>query len=281
MRRELLPAPKGSKAADMIQLTDDEFKRLVTYIQTNYGIDLRKKRLLIEARMYSVLVQKNVSTFSEYFEILKGSESERNTLLNKLTTNHTYFMREPRHFEFLKDNILPLHLRENREHSLRIWSAGCSTGEEAYTTVMLMKDFFREYPGWDNRILATDISTKVLDEAQHGVYTPESLRNLSESWKRLYFAKSGESYVLRGEILREVIFRQLNLMDDFHFQRPFDLIFCRNVMIYFGKEAKDSLIQKFYGLLKPGGYLFIGHSENIQRGAAGFQYVEPSIYRKG
>lgn len=265
----------------MIQLTDDEFNRLVTYIRQNYGIDLSKKRLLIEARMYSVLLQNNVSTFSEYFTILRGSESERITLLNKLTTNHTYFMREPRHFEFLRDVILPRQLQENREHSLRIWSAGCSTGEEAYTTVMLMKDFFRDHPGWDTRILATDISTKVLEEAQQGVYAPESLRNLSESWKRLYFTTSGETCVLRDEIRREVIFRRLNLMDDFHFQRPFDLIFCRNVMIYFSKEAKESLIRKFYDLLKPGGFLFIGHSENIQRDATNFRYIEPSIYQKG
>lgn len=265
----------------MIQLTDDEFNKLVTYIKATYGIDLSKKRLLIEARMYSVLLQKNVSTFSEYFKILESSEDERITLLNKLTTNHTYFMREPRHFEFLKDVILPRQLHENREHSLRIWSAGCSTGEEAYTAVMLMKDYFRDKPGWDTRILATDISTKVLDGAQHGAYTDESLKNLPESWKRLYFTKSGETYVLRDEILREVIFRRLNLMDDFHFQRPFDLIFCRNVMIYFTGEAKENLIRKFYNLLKPGGYLFIGHSENIQRGAAGFRYVEPSIYQKG
>ncbi|WBY64348.1 CheR family methyltransferase [Thermocaproicibacter melissae] len=265
----------------MIQLTDDEFSWLVTYIRNNYGIDLSKKRLLIEARMYSVLVKHDFTSFSQYFSYLKQNENELNTLLNKLTTNHTYFMREPRHFDFLREVILPQQLKENREHSLRIWSAGCSTGEEAYTAVMTMKDFFRQSPGWDTRILATDISTKVLAEAQQRVYSAEDLQNLPESWKRLYFTQSDDVFLLKDEIRREVIFRRLNLMEDFHFQRPFDLIFCRNVMIYFTKEAKDSLIRKFCNMLKPGGYLFIGHSENIQNEVPDLHYVEPSIYQKG
>jgi chemotaxis protein methyltransferase CheR len=265
----------------MIQLTDDEFSWLVTYIRNNYGIDLSKKRLLIEARMYSVLVNNNFTSFSQYFSLMKKDENELNTLLNKLTTNHTYFMRESRHFDFLREVILPRQLKENREHSLRIWSAGCSTGEEAYTAVMTMKDFFWETPGWDTRILATDISTRVLAEAQHRVYSAEDLQNVPERWRRLYFTPCDDAFVLKEEIRREVIFRKLNLMEDFHFQRPFDLIFCRNVMIYFSKDAKDNLIRRFCQMLKPGGYLFIGHSENIQNEVPGLHYVEPSIYQKG
>lgn len=264
----------------MIQLTDQEFNGLVQFIRMHYGIDLSKKRLLIEARMYSVLYEKHLSSFSQYFDILKHDSSELNTLLNKLTTNHTYFMREPSHFQFLKSVILPEQQRENREHNLRIWSAGCSSGEEAYTAVMVMKDYFRVSPGWDYRILATDISTKALASAQAGIYTEESLKDLPLQWKECYFKKAGNEYVLSNEIKREVILMQLNLMENFHFQKPFDLIFCRNVMIYFQQAAKSELIRKFYRLLKPGGYLFVGHSETIQRDAAGFRYVEPSIYRK-
>jgi chemotaxis protein methyltransferase CheR len=267
---------------EMIQLTDEEFNSLVTFIRSNYGIDLSKKRLLIEARMFSVLSEKKITSFSEYFELLHHNSGELNTLLNKLTTNHTYFMREPRHFEFLKNVILPQQERTNREHNMRIWSAGCSTGEEAYTAVMTMKDYFGENSGWDTRILATDISTKVLEGAQKGVYREESLQNLSPEWKRLYFRKVGDTYVLSEKISREVIFRELNLMDEFHFRNPFDLIFCRNVMIYFNQEAKEKLIRKFSDLLKPGGYLFIGHSESIQwSGVTGLRYIEPSIYQKG
>ncbi len=265
----------------MIQLTDREFHDLVAFVRSNFGIDLSKKRLLIEARMYSVLSEKKISSFTEYLSLIRRDGSELNTMLNKLTTNHTYFMREKSHFDFLKNVILPQQERTNRMRSLRIWSAGCSTGEEAYTAVMTMRDYFGPNSGWDYRMLATDLSTHVLEAARAGVYAPESLKNIPPAWERLYFKRSGDAYLLSDEIKREVFFKRLNLMDDFRFRNPFDLIFCRNVMIYFKQETKDKLVRKFCDVLKPGGYLFIGHSETIQRDAAEFRYIEPSIYQKG
>lgn len=265
----------------MIHLTDREFGELVAYMKTNYGINLEKKRLLIESRLYSVLAEKKVSSFTEYFDLVRRSGSgELNTMLNKLTTNHTYFMREPGHFRFFQDVILPQQEKTNREHDLRIWSAGCSTGEEAYTAVMVMKEFFGAQ-NWDYRILATDISTRVLEEAQRGVYPEESLKDVPPRWKKRYFGRDGQTYLLSDEVKREVIYKRLNLMDPFPFTKPFDLIFCRNVMIYFEQETKNRLVAKFYDALKPGGYLFIGHSETIQRDSSGFRYIEPSIYQKG
>jgi chemotaxis protein methyltransferase CheR len=265
----------------MIHLTDREFGELVAYMKTNYGINLEKKRLLIESRLYSVLAEKKVSSFTEYFDLVRRSGSgELNTMLNKLTTNHTYFMREPGHFRFFQDVILPQQEKTNREHDLRIWSAGCSTGEEAYTAVMVMKDFFGAQ-NWDYRILATDISTRVLEEAQRGVYPEESLKDVPPRWRKRYFGRDGQTYLLSDEVKREVIYKRLNLMDPFPFTKPFDLIFCRNVMIYFEQETKNGLVAKFYDALKPGGYLFIGHSETIQRDSSGFRYIEPSIYQKG
>ena len=266
----------------MIQLTDEEFQQLVSFIQANYGIDLSKKRLLIESRMYSVLAEKKLSTFSEYFDLLRREgDPERNVMLNKLTTNHTYFMREPGHFEFMRKTFLPRQEKTNRDRDLRIWSAGCSTGEEAYTAVMVMKDFFGPRRDWDYRILATDISTRALKAAEEGVYPAESLKNLPPEWKRLWFRQAEESYLLSGEIRREVIFRRLNLMDPFPFHEPFDLIFCRNVMIYFSQAAKNRLVGKFCDALKPGGYLFVGHSEAIQREGLPLRYIAPSIFQKG
>lgn len=266
----------------MIHLTDGEFQELVSFIRTNFGINLGKKRLLIEARLFSVLAEKNISSFTEYFNLIRSSPKELNTMMNRLTTNHTYFMREPRHFEFLKEVILP-KLTENRQDKcLRIWSAGCSTGEEAYTAVMVMREWFGPHSGWDYRILATDISTKVLEAARQGVYSAESLQNLPEGWRKGYFReKDGQGYVLSEEIKKEVIFRSLNLMEPFPFHQPFDLIFCRNVMIYFDQDTKNNLIQKFYDSLKPGGYLLIGHSETVQRDIVPLRYIEPSIYQKG
>lgn len=266
----------------MIHLTDREFQELVNFIRTNFGINLGKKRLLIEARLFSVLAEKNVSSFTEYFNLIRSSPEELNTMMNRLTTNHTYFMREPRHFEFLRDVILP-GLTENRpDKCLRIWSAGCSTGEEAYTAVMVMREWFGPHSGWDYRVLATDISTRVLEAARQGVYSAESLRNLPAGWQTKYFrAREGQVYVLSEEIKKEVIFRSLNLMDSFPFHHPFDLIFCRNVMIYFDQETKNRLIRKFHDILKPGGYLLIGHSETVLRDVIPLRYIEPSIYQKG
>lgn len=267
----------------MIHLTDREFHDLVTYIKENFGINLSKKRLLIEARMYSVLLEKGVSNFSEYFErIQQNNSNELEVMLNKLTTNHTYFMREPRHFDFLKTRILPWQVKKNSSKVMRIWSAGCSTGEEAYTAVMVMKEFFGLDHSWDTRILATDISTHVLQSAKVGIYAEESLKDIPPTWEKRYFKRIGDqTYELNEEIKKEVLFRRLNLMDPFPFHQPFDLIFCRNVMIYFDQQTKNELIKKYYNILKPGGYLFIGHSETVQRDVVDYKYIEPSIYQKG
>ncbi len=266
----------------MIQLTDEEFRQLVSYVQANYGIDLGKKRLLIESRMYSVLAEKKLSSFSEYFNLLhREGAPERDVLLNKLTTNHTYFMREPAHFDFMKKTFLPSQERTNGRRNLRIWSAGCSTGEEAYTAVMVMKDYFGLTTGWDYRILATDISTHVLEAAREGVYPAESLQKLPPEWRRRWFRRSEENYLLSDEIKKEVIFKKLNLMDPFPYREPFDLIFCRNVMIYFNQATKNRLVEKFSDALRPGGYLLIGHSETIQRDGVRLKYIAPSIFQKG
>lgn len=266
----------------MIHLTDREFREFVEYIRLNYGIELGKKRLLIEARLFSVLAEKNIGSFTEYFQLIQNSPEERNTMLNRLTTNHTYFMREPRHFEFLREVILPEITKRSSSKCLRIWSAGCSTGEEAYTAVMVMKEWFGPASGWDYRILATDISMRVLEAARAGVYSRDSLRDLPPGWEKRYFRREDEqTYVLSEEVKKEVIFRRLNLMEPFPFHNPFDLIFCRNVMIYFSQQTKNELVGKFCDALKPGGYLLIGHSETVQRDTANLNYLEPSIYQKG
>lgn len=268
----------------MIHLTDREFQELVDYMRFHYGINLSQKRLLIESRLFSLLLEKGVSSFSEYFEMVRRSgDGERNAMLNRLTTNHTYFMREPDHFRFLRDVVLPRQEKTNAEHDLRIWSAGCSTGEEAYTAVMVMRDYFGAGSAarWDYRVLATDISTRVLEEAGRGVYAPEALRDVPPLWKERYFRQDGAVFSLCDAVKREVIFKTQNLMDPFPFSKPFDLIFCRNVMIYFDREAKERLIAKFQDALKPGGYLFIGHSETIPRDTSNLRYVKPSVYQKG
>jgi Methylase of chemotaxis methyl-accepting proteins len=268
----------------MIHLTDREFEEIVTFIKNNYGINLSNKRQLIEARLFSVLTEKGLTSFTDYIKIIKqNNPAEISVILNKLTTNHTYFLREEAHFDFLKNTFLPQQEQTNSKRDIRIWSAGCSSGEEAYTTIMVIMDYFGlQKSSWDFRILATDISEKVMREAQDGLYGKESLKNVPPAWEHKYFTKQGsEHYVLNEEVRSQVIFKPLNLMEPFSFRQPFDLIFCRNVMIYFDQPTRNILINKFYDVLKPGGYLFIGHSETVQRDTSKFLYIQPSIYQKG
>lgn len=268
----------------MIRLTDKEFNDIVAYIKGNYGINLTNKRQLIESRMQSVLLGKGIDNFSDYFDLIKQNKADEITaMLNKLTTNHTYFYREPAHFHFLKNTILPMQEKTNARRDIRIWSAGCSSGEEAYTAIMTMMDYFGlKRAGWDFRILATDISLKAMEAAKHGLYGTESLKDIPKAWEQRYFIKRGENlFELKEEVKNQVLFKRLNLMEPFSFQQPFDLIFCRNVMIYFDQPTKNALINKFYDVLKPGGYLFIGHSETVQRDTSKFLYIEPSVYQKG
>lgn len=267
----------------MIRLTDKEFTDMVTFVKANYGINLLNKRQLIESRMYSVLRDKKLENFSDYFNLIKQNDAKEITiLLNKLTTNHTYFMREPAHFEFLKTVILPGIVKKSSNKEIRIWSAGCSSGEEAYSTVMVIKEFLGfQSSQWDFQILATDISANAMEKAQHGTYDAESLKNLDTSWIRKYFVLKDGSYQLKPEVKKEVVFKHFNLMDPIPFLKKFDLIFCRNVMIYFDQTTKNALINKFYDAIKPGGYLFIGHSETVQRDQSKFKYIQPSVYQKG
>ena len=211
------------------------------------------------------------------------SGSEAINLVNRLTTNHTLFMREFTHFEFLKKEILPeLKQRESSAKDLRIWSAACSTGQEPYTIAMVLKDFFGlEHSQWDTQVLATDLDTKVIARATKGVYTAEQVKEVPTEWKKRYFRQIDEAhYEIKPELKKEVIFRQFNLMEPFPFRGKFHVIFLRNVMIYFDDETKRKLINKIYEFTQPGGYLFIGETEFIDQDAAGFQYVCPSVFRK-
>ncbi|MEG1027918.1 MAG: protein-glutamate O-methyltransferase CheR, partial [Oscillospiraceae bacterium] len=234
-------------------------------------------------RLTNTLAERNITSFTDYFEILKKHDNnEISLVINKLTTNHTYFMREPQHFRFLTNTILPYHEKNNRNKDIRIWSAGCSSGEEAYTTTMTIKDYFGANASlWDTTILATDISTNVLELAKTKIYEEDSLKDVPPSWKQKYFISKGNGfYDLKPAIRNEVVYRTFNLMETFKYKKPFDLIFCRNVMIYFDQPTKNALINKFYDALNPGGYLFIGMSESVQRDKTNFKYIQPSIYQK-
>jgi chemotaxis protein methyltransferase CheR len=269
----------------MINLKENEFRELTKFLKLNYGINLIHKKELIEARLNNVLVEKGFNNFRKYLDYVYSdiTKNELTTLINKLTTNHTFFLREQQHFDFFKNQVLPYLATTVKNKDLRIWSAGCSSGEEAYTLAMIMQDYFGEQrSSWDKKILASDISVNVLQTAEKGIYDSESLKNVSKSWKLNYFNKINDNtYKINLNLKNEVIFRIFNLMDDFPFKRKFHVIFCRNVMIYFDQETKDRLIKKFYDMTEPGGYLFIGLSEALNRNEIPYEYVMPSVYRKG
>ncbi len=266
-------------------LSDHEFQRIVSYVKGNYGIDLSQKRILVDGRLKNYLLRNGYSGYDEYMEEVESNPGgkEAKNLVNILTTNHTYFMRESEHFDFLQQVVLPqLKVKEAARKDLRIWSAASSTGEEPYTLAMILMDFFGlEHKQWDTTVLATDISTQVLEHASKGVYLKEQLEVLPPKWKNHYFKKIGtEEYQATEELRKEVLFRQFNLMNRFPFRRKFHVVFLRNVMIYFEEDTKYGLLDKIYDFMEPGGYLFIGTTESLNKGRTRFNYVQPSIYRK-
>lgn len=241
--------------------------------------------MLVIGRLQGVLLENNFSDFSEYYQYVISDKSGKavGTLIDKITTNHTYFMREKNHFEYFRERVLPYLMDNVRDRDLRIWSAGCSSGEEAYTLAMILDDFFKESKlWWDKKILATDISEEVLKIAINGIYDKERIAPLPDSWKLNYLKHyDEENYIFSDKIKGEIIYRKFNLMEHkFPFKKKFHTIFCRNVMIYFNNNTKSELIRKFYNSMEIGGYLFIGHSESLAGDSAGFKYIMPSIYRK-
>ena len=269
-----------------VLITDNEFLKLSQYIRDNIGIDLsEKKKNLLSSRLGMVIETGKFGSFSAYYDYVVSDKTGKaiNQLIDKITTNHTYFYREKQHYEYLTSDVLPYLVNTNKDHrDLRIWSAGCSSGEEPYTIAMVLADFLGNRKTlWDSKILATDISNKVLTKAKEGIYTEENLKNNPPLWNYKYFKpQEDEKFVISDPIKKEVIFRRLNLLSPFNFKKKFHIIFCRNVMIYFDAPTRNNLVKKFYDILEPGGYFFISHSESIDRNITGFKYVKPSIYRK-
>ena len=252
-----------------ISISDKDFHRLVDFIQKNYGIDLSKKKTLITSRLTHSLRQRGYTEMAPFLEHLFSTKDpdDLELILNKLTTNYTYFLRETDHFTYFQNKILPeLAEKHKQDKVLSIWSAGCSSGEEPYTLSIYLKEFFGSQASqWDTRILATDISQQAMAKAQKGLYQMPA--DMPDAWVRRYFTKDRASglYQVAPSIRNNVIFRPFNLMDPIHFRIKFDVIFCRNVMIYFDQPTKDALVGRFYDATVPGGYLLISYSENLSQ----------------
>jgi len=265
-------------------LNEQDYRRLTAYVKTHLGIHLgAEKKALVQSRLHQTLEHKKFTSYAQFYEYVTrdATGDALRELAERLTTNHTYFMRENEHFEYLKQFVLPQLERTVPSRDLGVWSAGCSYGQEAYTLAMIMSDYFGMGKQWDTTVLATDISPRALEEAKRGVYKEEDALQLPERWRKAYFHRRGDrTYEVRAQLKQEVLFRPLNLIRPFPFRRPFHVIFCRNVMIYFDAAQREALVRRFYDALAPGGYLFIGQSESLQTDKGGFQYVMPAVYRK-
>jgi chemotaxis protein methyltransferase CheR len=231
-------------------------------------------------RLGKVLRRLKLSNFNEYYDYVCNDKSGAalSELIERISTNHSYFFREQEHFSFMRSVILP-----DISAPLRIWSAGSAAGEEIYTIAMILDDYFgQDLKNHDIGLLATDISDSVLEQAMRGIYPVVKTKEIPPGYFSKYFDYLDNDKVSIKPFLKDkVLFKKLNLMSDvFPFKGKFDIIFCRNVMIYFDTVTRDKLIGKFYYNLNNGGYLFIGHSESIPRWNSPLKYIKPAIYRK-
>ncbi|MFY9269847.1 MAG: protein-glutamate O-methyltransferase [Candidatus Manganitrophaceae bacterium] len=266
-------------------ITDKEFKEFSGLVYEKSGITLsEQKRTLLISRLSKRLRQLNLESFRDYYEIVvaESDGEELTRMLDLVSTNKTDFFREPKHFEFLRDQILP-GLEQTKR--IRIWSSACSSGEEPYTIAMTLFDGVTSPSQWDCKILASDLSTVVLAKAAAGVYQIERVENLPQETVRRHFLKGrgegADKVRVKPHLSEMVVFRRINLMDErYPIKTPLDVIFCRNVMIYFDRPTQEQLMAKFYRYLKPGGHLFIGHSESLQWVKHSFLYIAPTIYQK-
>ena len=267
------------------ELRDIDFERISRLVYELCGINLHEgKKELVKARLNKRLREGNFRSFAEYFKYVTTKEGadELIAMIDSLSTNLTSFFREEKHFHKLHE-ILPEMAGSASRRRFKIWCAGCSTGEEPYSLAITMKEVLNgQQP--DLKILATDISTRVLRTAAAGIYSGDRVKNISRPLLRKYFqAGQGQwqgNYRVKKDLKNIVEFMRFNLMEKPSFNEPFDIIFCRNVMIYFDKETQGKLIGRFYDCLREKGWLFIGHSESLTGLNHSFTYIEPSVYRK-
>ena len=270
------------------QLSEQDFLDFSKFIYSEYGIRmLPVKRIMLQGRLLKRIRDLKMSSFSEYKKYLfskEGHDKEILHFLNVVTTNKTDFFREPIHFNFLNDEVLPKKKEQKNGETLKIWSAGCSSGEEPYTISIVINEFLKSNPSFKFEITATDISTQMLETAAMGIYPAHKIEGIPLEIKKKYFLKSKDTAKQTVKVDRilqnNLSLSYLNLMDNYSFPATFDVIFCRNVLIYFDRETQEKVIQRICSHLKPGGYFFIGHSESISGMNLPLENIKPTIFKK-
>jgi len=271
------------------RISDQDFDAIRKLVYDRFGINLtEQKKTLVVGRLQKVLSQRGFPTFRAYYDwLLQDKTGEgMDELATRISTNHTFFYREHAHFEYFAENTLPAAVaRREKAHDLgmRIWCAGCSSGEEPYTLMMLMMEYFGpRFAQWKPVLLATDLSAAALRTAMTGVYETDRVSELPANLRNRYFEKTQDGQMRVIDAVREnIVFRRHNLMDKtFPFKKQFDSVFCRNVMIYFDRSTRNNLVTKYHQHTVTGGNLFIGHSETLGRGETPWEYVMPAVYIK-
>jgi chemotaxis protein methyltransferase CheR len=266
-------------------LTDSDFDRLSGILRQLTGISLgNSKRELVYSRLARRLRKLRLTSFSEYCALVEcGEPGELQEFTNAMTTNLTSFFREKYHFEQLAAEALPgIAKQRAATQRLRLWSAGCSTGEEPYSMAMVVREAQLGFTDWDVRVLATDIDSKVVETAAAGIYAIDRLKGLETQRLADWFKpdEQRQHYTVNCELKSLITFKQLNLLDAWPVKGPFDVIFCRNVTIYFDKDTQRELFERMADVQEPGGWLFIGHSENLYNVTERYRLVGRTVYRR-
>ncbi len=257
-----------------------DFEQIRQLAHGAFGLDLKPgKEDLVSARLGRLLRKGGFRSFQDYYRHILADRSggALAAMVDALATNHTAFLREPDHFTFLRDEVLP-SLANRR--SLELWCAACSTGEEVWTLAMILNE---ACPQRQISIAASDISNKALAAAQSAEYPPDRCQAIPQMWLSRYFVPGsgpGQTYRVAPRIRAQVAFRRLNLVEQFSWGRLFPVIFCRNVMIYFDRQTQEQVVKRLESMLEPGGYLFVGHAESLTRVSHSLEYVRPAVYRK-
>jgi chemotaxis protein methyltransferase CheR len=274
---------KSALNYNTLELTTQQFNTLSDLVYRLAGINLKEgKEALVRSRLIKRLRALGIGSFKEYLKYLESAagNEEIDFMLDVITTNKTSFFREVEHFHYVRQRVVP----ELTEHRIRFWSAGCSSGEEPYSLAILLRDTLRDLDRRDVKILATDLSMRMLEKAQQAVYEQPALQELTPVLVKKHFVPLNRNdrqvYQVNETVRGLVYYKRLNLMGPWPMRGPFDVIFCRNVMIYFDRATQERLINRFYELLRPGGHLFVGHSESLSSIAHQFNYMQPAVYRK-
>jgi chemotaxis protein methyltransferase CheR len=271
-------------------MTDEDFGKLSSFVYEELGIKMPYvKKVMLQSRLQKRLADLKIGSFKDYIEFVfskEGQESEIIKMIDLITTNKTDFFRESSHFDYLTTTVLPEFCSEKRnKKTIKIWSAGCSSGEEPFTIAIVLKEFFQNHQDIDFEIFATDISLRILQKATTAIYPEDRISTVPASLKRKYFLKSkdqtNKTVRLVPEIRSRVTFQRLNFMDQYYaVEKEFDIIFCRNVLIYFDRDTQQQVITKLASKLRYDGIFFLGHSESITNMKVPLRQIKPTIFRK-